>query len=71
MKPLLSVFHLLVIAPAILGQPFGLNLAEVSAPTGWHAQSLTEAIGYMVLFGFIGILLAIGGLQAVRQMHAR
>jgi uncharacterized membrane protein YjfL (UPF0719 family) len=35
--------------------------AEAGASGGWHAQTLPEAIGYMVLFAFIGILLAIAG----------
>ena len=35
--------------------------AEVAGPTGWHAQSLGQAIGYMLLFAAIGILAAIVG----------
>jgi uncharacterized membrane protein YjfL (UPF0719 family) len=35
--------------------------AEATAPVGWHAQSLAQAVGYMVLFSVIGILLAIVG----------
>jgi len=38
-------------------------LATVDAPAaaGWHAQTLGEAVGYMVLFAAIGILLAVAG----------
>ncbi|MEJ1973662.1 MAG: DUF350 domain-containing protein [Lacunisphaera sp.] len=38
-----------------------LFAADVPPPPGWHAQSLIQAIGYMVLFALIGILLAIAG----------
>ena len=43
--------------------PAMLSAAESPFPLvqGWHAQSLAQAIGYMVLFAFIGILLAIFG----------
>ncbi|MEO6569136.1 MAG: DUF350 domain-containing protein [Opitutaceae bacterium] len=34
--------------------------ADLSAP-GWHAQSLGEALAYMLLFAFVGILAAITG----------
>ena len=33
----------------------------VAAPVGWHATSLAQAVGYMVLFAAIGISLAILG----------
>lgn len=35
--------------------------AESAVSAGWHAQSLGQAIGYMLLFAVIGILAAIGG----------
>lgn len=39
-----------------------ISRAAEAAPTlGWHAQSLGQAIGYMVLFASIGILMAIIG----------
>lgn len=41
--------------------PLALFAAEAPPPVGWHAQSLAQAIGYMVLFAIIGILLAIAG----------
>jgi len=49
---------LLVLAtgPASL---FGADQASPS--TGWHAQSLGQAIAYLALFAFIGIFLAIVG----------
>lgn len=44
--------------------PVALCAAEGSSVSGWHAQSLTQAIGYMVMFGVLGILLAIVGYKA-------
>lgn len=44
-----------------LALPVVLSTTEVQAPVGWHAQSLAQAIAYMVLFGLIGIALAIVG----------
>lgn len=41
--------------------PLAARAAEAATPTGWHAQSLGQAIGYMVLFSLIGILAAIAG----------
>jgi uncharacterized membrane protein YjfL (UPF0719 family) len=42
--------------------PLALSAAEPAAvPAGWHAQTITQAIGFMVLFSVIGILLAIVG----------
>jgi len=36
--------------------------AETNAPAaGWHATSLVQAIGYMLLFTFVGIFAAIAG----------
>jgi uncharacterized membrane protein YjfL (UPF0719 family) len=35
--------------------------AEATTNPGWHAQSLTQAIGYMALFALLGIALAIFG----------
>lgn len=50
---------LLPVALATLSSP--ALFAADSAATGWHATSLVEAIGYMLLFAFIGIALAIVG----------
>ncbi len=36
----------------------------VTATPGWHAQSLGQAIAYLVLFAAIGIVLAIVGYKA-------
>src|SRR5689334_5597429 len=36
-----------------------LFAADAPAPPSWHAQSLAEAIGYVVLFTAIGVALAI------------
>ena len=32
-----------------------------AAAAGWHAQSLIQAVGYMVLFAAVGIVVAIVG----------
>jgi len=61
MNILVPVCTLLVVAPVILGQSLGLPLADIVAPVDWHAQSLGQAIGYMMLFAVIGILTAIVG----------
>lgn len=49
-------------APALLllALPFTARAAD-AAPTGWHAQTLGQAIGYMILFSAIGIIAAIAG----------
>ena len=55
------------IRPAILALlalfvvPLTAVAADPAAPTGWQAQTLGQAIGYMLLFSLIGILAAIGG----------
>lgn len=41
--------------------PSLLFAADFPVTQTWHAQSLWQAIGYMVLFSLIGILLAIAG----------
>ena len=41
-------------APALLA-------ADSGAPASWHAQSLGQAIGYMLLFAAIGIAAAVVG----------
>jgi len=41
-------------APALLA-------AESGTPTPWHAQSLGQAVGYMLLFTAIGIAAAVVG----------
>jgi hypothetical protein len=61
MKPLLFMYQLFVMAPVILGQSFGLNLADISGPDGWTAQALGPAGGYLMLVGWIGLLLTIVG----------
>ncbi len=51
-------------APALLllALPFTAHAAEAAAPTtGWHAQTLGQALGYMVLFSAVGIIAAIAG----------
>ncbi len=41
--------------------PLTLLAGQIQPATGWHAQSLGEAVGYMMLFAAVGILLAILG----------
>ncbi len=45
----------------LLTLPLTLAAAEAPAPAGWHAQSLGQALGYMMLFAAIGIFAAIAG----------
>ena len=45
---------LLLAAPALLA-------ADAAATTSWHAQTLAEAVGYMLLFAAVGIATAILG----------
>ena len=35
--------------------------ADAVPPSGWHAQTLGQAIGYMILFSAVGIIAAIAG----------
>ncbi len=44
---------------ATLGSP--LLADDGAAPADWHAQSLGQAVAYMLLFSFLGILVAIAG----------
>jgi uncharacterized membrane protein YjfL (UPF0719 family) len=46
-----------------LGQTLGAGIESVPAPmpASWHAQTLPQAIGYMLIFAAIGILIAIAG----------
>src|SRR4051812_21495231 len=46
---------------SLLVSPLAAWAADPAIAPGWHAQSLGQAIGYMVLFAAIGILLAIVG----------
>jgi len=55
MKKLPSLFALLVVSPSVR------LLAADEAIEGWHARTIGQAVGYMVLFALIGILLAIAG----------
>ncbi|MBI3886104.1 MAG: DUF350 domain-containing protein [Opitutae bacterium] len=48
----------------LLALPVALGAAEGPSVSGWHAQSLGQAIGYMMMFGALGILMAIAGYKA-------
>ena len=41
--------------------PAAAFAADPAASTGWHAQTLAQALGYMVLFSAVGIIAAIAG----------
>lgn len=41
--------------------PAAAHAADAVAPTTWHAQSLPQALAYMVLFSAVGIVAAIAG----------
>lgn len=45
----------------LLALPVALPAADVPVVSGWHAQTLGQAIGYMLLFSGIGIVVAIAG----------
>lgn len=45
----------------LFAAPGWLLAADFPLTPGWHAQSLGQAIGYMILFALIGIALAILG----------
>ena len=49
------------LASLLLALPFTVAAAESAAPADWHAQSLGEAIGHMMLFAAVGIVAAIVG----------
>lgn len=54
----------LVCAPLtilLLAVPSLARAAESAASGGWHAQTLGQAIGYMLLFAGVGIVAAIAG----------
>ncbi len=41
--------------------PLAAHASEAAAPVGWRAQSLGQALAYMVLFAAVGIIAAIAG----------
>jgi len=43
------------------GAPLALRAADAAPTASWHPNSLPSAVGYMLLFAFIGILTAIAG----------
>jgi uncharacterized membrane protein YjfL (UPF0719 family) len=38
-----------------------LPAAETNSAVSWHAQSLGQAVGYMLIFATVGIIVAIAG----------
>lgn len=49
-----------LVALAMLAVPAALRAADAAVPT-WHAQTLGQAIAYLLLFSLIGIAVAIVG----------
>ncbi|MEO6995308.1 MAG: DUF350 domain-containing protein [Lacunisphaera sp.] len=47
--------------PLLAFLPLTMTAAESTAVSTWHAQSLGQAVGYMTLFGGVGIVMAIVG----------
>lgn len=54
---LLTLALLLAITPSLLA-------ADTAPVPSWHAQTLGQAIGYILLFSAIGIVAAIAGFKA-------
>ncbi|MBI5394579.1 MAG: DUF350 domain-containing protein [Verrucomicrobia bacterium] len=50
-----------LVALAILASAPSILAAEANASASWHAQSLGQAVGYMLIFAIIGIAVAITG----------
>jgi uncharacterized membrane protein YjfL (UPF0719 family) len=51
---------LLLFSSVLFAAP-GLLAADAVPPATWHAQSLGQAIGYLLLFAAIGLIAAIVG----------
>lgn len=45
----------------LLGATPSLLAADPGAPPSWHAQTLGQALGYMLLFALVGIAAAVVG----------
>jgi uncharacterized membrane protein YjfL (UPF0719 family) len=56
-----SLFLLRFLFLGTLFTASALHAAEADSAVSWHAQSLGQAIGYMLIFAFIGIAVAIAG----------
>lgn len=54
-------FALRSLAVATLVGPLWLRAAEPAPAASWHAQTLAQALGYMLLFAAVGIASAIVG----------
>jgi putative membrane protein len=50
------------IAILLLGAPW-LTAAQPDAPATWHAQTIGQALAYMLIFAAIGIAAAIAGFK--------
>lgn len=62
-KHLVTSSWILAVATPLMAQAETAAAAAGAAaplPT-WHAQTLPQALGYMLLFAVVGILMAIGG----------
>jgi uncharacterized membrane protein YjfL (UPF0719 family) len=58
MKTLLTLCSFLAIA---LAAPAALLAGETTSPPTWHAQTLWEALGQMLLFAAVGVAAAVLG----------
>jgi len=56
-----TITHRLVMPLFLLAAGSTLYAADAPAPPSWHAQTLAAAIGYVVLFTALGVVLAIAG----------
>jgi len=56
-----SLRHGLALVAALPVVARAADTAPAAAATGWHAQSLPQALAYMILFSAIGIIAAIAG----------
>ena len=56
-----SIISRLLSASLLLGTAPWLAAADNGGAPSWHAQSLPQALGYMLLFSGIGIVVAITG----------
>ena len=58
-----TTFILLLTPSLLLATAPSLLAAETAATPTWHAQTLGEAVGYVLLFSAIGIAAAIAGFK--------
>lgn len=58
----MKTIHMIRLAPLLLlGATPSLLAADPGAAPSWHAQTLGQAVGYMLLFALVGIAAAVVG----------